>query len=146
MKYSFSTLVRWVGMGATPIVIVIITILSLSPPAEVSEIVSFIPFGDKGAHMLAYMIMGFCMICGVAHSDGQVTVKYMLRRNRFQIVVIMVLLCLIGATIELVQPLFSRGCELGDLIADCIGGAIGVFLGISIVTLVQKFEQKRGRS
>lgn len=34
---------------------------------------------------------------------------------------------LFGGAIELVQPLFGRGCEVADLVADGLGAASGAF-------------------
>ena len=146
MKIKFSTLLRWFGIWATPIMVVAITILSLSPPSDVVGIVSIFPFGDKGAHVLAYAAMAFCMLCAIGHSGEAGTIIGTIRRNRCQMVSIMILLIIIGGAIELVQPLFLRGAEWQDLIADCIGGVLGLFLGVVIITIVERWEQKRGTS
>jgi len=144
VKYSLSTLLRWFGMGATPILLVFVVILSLTPPSEIVGVVSKVPFGDKGAHAIAYAAIAFCMLCGVGVNSKENTIKSTIRRNRRQLISIMVLIFIIGGIIELVQPLFLRGAEWADLIADCIGGILGISLGVVVIIGVQRWEQKRG--
>ena len=145
MKYKVSTLLHWFGMGVTPIIVVFITILSLTPPSDIAEIVSIVPFGDKGAHVIAYAAMAFCMMCAVGAGGSEDTIKSTIHRNRRKMISIMILLCIIGGAIELVQPLFSRGAEWGDLLADCVGGVLGLCLGTVVITGVQRWERKRGK-
>ncbi len=37
---------------------------------------------------------------------------------------------LYGGAIELIQPMFGRGAEWGDLLADCLGALVGVVPGL----------------
>ena len=49
-----------------------------------------------------------------------------------------------GGAIELIQPFFDRGAEWGDLLADGIGVAGGLLLGLALYPLLPG-ERGRGR-
>ncbi len=68
--------------------------------------------GDKVGHMLAYLSVIFPV--GLKHNK----LKYLIAIG----------LVLFSGIIELVQPYVNRQCELGDLIANTTGVALGFLL------------------
>jgi VanZ family protein len=135
---------HWFGLGSSPLVLLLVTVLSLLPSSGSAGLISWLPFGDKGAHALAYAALGFCMFCAVAARGETWHPGAVIATNRWRIVAIAGLLIAIGLTIELVQPLFGRSMELLDLVADGIGGILGIAVGILLLALGSYWEERRG--
>jgi VanZ family protein len=53
------------------------------------------------------------------------------------------LLMLIGLAVELVQPRFGRGAELMDLVADGLGGFIGILFAIAALAWAIRRDNRR---
>ncbi len=143
MKIHVLRLFHWFGLGSSPLVLLIVTILSLSPSSGSADLISWLPLGDKGAHALAYAALGFCMFCAVAARGETWHPGAVVGTNRWRICAIVVLLIAIGLVIELVQPRFGRSMELPDLVADGIGGLLGIALGILALALGSYWEERR---
>jgi len=135
---------HWFGLGSSPLVLLTVTVLSLSPSSGSAGLISWLPFGDKGAHALAYAALGFCMFCAVAARGETWHPGAAIWTNRWRIGAVAVLLIAIGLTIELVQPRFGRSMEMLDLVADGIGGLLGIAVGILALTLGTYWEERRG--
>lgn len=107
-----NNVIRKVGVAASVVLTVVIIFFSLERSSCVPH-VSWIPFGDKGAHACAYGALGFSMglWCGKS------------RKRFLQALFVMMAL---GISLELIQPLFGRCRELLDVVADVVGGAFGL--------------------
>jgi len=136
---------HWFGLGSSPLVLLTVTVLSLSPSSGSTDLISWIPFGDKGAHALAYAALGFCMFCAVAARGESGYPRAVIGTNRWRIGAVAVLLVAIGLTIELVQPRFGRSMELLDFVADGVGGLLGIAAGLSVLMLGTYWEERSSR-
>ncbi len=95
--------------------------------------------GDKIAHLLAFMALGFaCSWCfGEIPSKG-----FALKKNIVAFVLSFILCFLFGYGIELLQPLFGRTCDFKDLVSDIIGILLGLVVGFSsIIVTVWAFRR-----
>ncbi|HLW22590.1 MAG TPA: VanZ family protein [Sphaerochaetaceae bacterium] len=143
----FSILHRF-GLIATPLVLVAITILSLLPPSGAVTQSWFTVLGDKWGHFLAYAALGFSMFCAIAKNPCQQgcdhTWRRVVRINRWRMVSLFLFILSIGVIIEFVQPLFGRGFEILDIVADGLGGITGIMVGTIAVMIAEHFESRRG--
>ncbi|MEI4195770.1 VanZ family protein [Roseovarius sp. E0-M6] len=94
----------------TALIVVLITVLALVPFGPATPVAG----SDKLGHALAFFVLVLPLACvapqrWLAIWLGAVTY---------------------GALIEIVQPLTGRMAEMGDLVADGAGAAVGIFLGI----------------
>lgn len=103
------------GMVATFVVFALILLFSLEPSTDVPS-VSWIPFADKGAHFLAYGAFGGSLALWFFRPEK--------KGKRFLFALSLVIL--LGALLELLQPSFGRSKELLDLLADSLGGLMGL--------------------
>lgn len=143
MGMSISRILGWIGHLATPVVLVTLTVLSLSPSTGSMILFPWIPFFDKFAHMGAYALLGCCMFWSMAAPTQDGRFKAVCRRNRQRAVGVWMLLMLIGLAVELVQPRFGRGAELMDLVADGLGGFIGILFAIAALAWAIRRDNRR---
>ncbi len=141
-RLPLQTWIRRTGWILTVVVIVLVLFFSLSPPGK-SPNVSWIPFGDKGGHLLAYAAYGFSSFLATLQIPGSST----RRRRRTStpnlhisswagrsIFITLVSGTLLGAAVELVQPLCGRSAQWGDLLADFMG----LIVGLAVVLILLK--------
>ena len=143
MKVGVLRLFHWFGLGTSPLILFLVTVLSLLPSSGSTGLITWIPFGDKGAHALAYAALGFCMFCAVAVSCGDCHLVGTMGVNRWRAVAIFVLLMMIGILIEVVQPQFGRSSEWLDVFADGLGSISGIALGTMAFALGEYCELRR---
>lgn len=144
MKIPVFRVFHWFGLASSPLVLLVVIVLSLSPSNGSVGLISWLPFGDKGAHALAYMALGFCMFCAVAARGKTWCLGDFIVINRWRIGAVATLLLVIGLAIELVQPRFGRSLEMLDLVADGIGSLLGIGVGILALVLGTYWEERRG--
>lgn len=139
-------LIRRVGIVLTTIVVVMILIFSFMP-AESAPRVSWIPFADKGAHLVAYAAFGFASFLATLEIPGSTS----RRRRRSDsalhisswagrsIIISLVTGTLLGALVELIQPTFGRSREWADLAADFMGLVVGLAVVLVLLKLLGSF-------
>ena len=76
------------------------------------------PGSDKVGHFIAFFVLGLLLYRGLTLNVPQM-------RNRALVVTIGTLLCL-GILIEVAQPFMGRSCDIADLVADTLGGVLGM--------------------
>ena len=138
--------IRWFGIVVTTIVVILILLFSFMP-AESAPRVSWIPFADKGAHLIAYAAYGFSSFLATLEipgssarrrrrSDSALHISSWAGRS---IIISLVTGTILGALVELVQPTFGRSREWADLAADFMGLVVGlaVVQGVAHVVIPQ---------
>ncbi|MGD1821317.1 MAG: VanZ family protein [Pleomorphochaeta sp.] len=139
-------IVSLIGFIMSIIIVVIITFLSLSPSENLIS-VSFIPFGDKGAHMLAYAGLGLFMYFSFVkysydrhHKDRDlINSNWLLLPSLFTVILGM----LLGIIIELIQIKVDRQFEFLDIVSDGLGLLVGCAIGFYILKFILKLAIKR---
>jgi hypothetical protein len=118
LMYNKDNIFWWV---ASLVWIILIGILSLLPPSELSGW-SFlhIPGMDKVLHALFYVILAIFL---------SNTMFQELKTSKLKIRIMTILLCLsYGLLIEFLQPLTGRSKSFYDLLADMGGAIVGTLL------------------
>lgn len=108
-KMMPTTATRW-AILATIALATAIAVLTLMPPTQVD-----MPSGsDKPAHFIAFLALALPLAVVRPRWSG----------------VLFVVFTAFGAAIEIVQPYVGRSREWADLIADAVGIACGLLLGL----------------
>ncbi|MFC6639855.1 teicoplanin resistance protein VanZ [Sulfitobacter sp. JBTF-M27] len=111
-----------VALLATGLLAAIIAWLTLSPPKQhVDGILS-----DKAYHAIAFAALA--LPCAVLYARALTWT--------------MPIAALFGAAIELIQPIVGRSAETADFVADLVGLAIGVALGLFLRAKIQSFVSR----
>lgn len=125
-----------VGVIISIVLTAIISYLSLIS-GEKLKAISFIAFGDKGAHMLAYSALGlflylaFIKVSFNAHHRDRdiVDSNWVLLPTFFTIVCGLI----IGIIIEFIQSKVGRQFEILDIVSDGLGLVVGCAIGYYIL-------------
>ncbi len=151
-RLPLQTILRTVGI--TPSVFVVFAILYFSfIPAENYPSFTWIPFADKGDHMLAYACLGFSLFYATLQIPGSGKTRKDGRKTRStlhlsswagpSIIKTLVLGLLLGFMVEMLQPFFGRSREWMDLAADCMGLVVGLALALVLLNLVGNYFSTR---
>jgi VanZ family protein len=140
MKFWTTKHIHLIGWIASPCIIAFIIIFSLLPSSSISSPLLAFPYSDKVAHAIAYFAGAFTLSLAIVKVEGVQPYRVLLKKNIRRVVSIFVFVVLIGALVELIQPMMNRSCELLDLIADAIGAVGGIFCGLATMHIVQKGE------
>jgi len=133
-----------IGRILSVLVAICITVLSFIPSRGLGDITSRIPFADKGAHALAYAVFGFFLYLAVSSSvENGADVRKKKLGIVGKIVLVFLVGTLFGLLIELLQPVFGRGMELADLIADAIGTLTGAVLAQLFLRVWRMITRRR---
>jgi len=138
--------IRWFGIVVTTIVVILILLFSFMP-AESAPRVSWIPFADKGAHLIAYAAYGFSSFLATLEipgssarrrrrSDSALHISSWAGRS---IIISLVTGTILGALVELVQPTFGRSREWADLAADFMGLVVGLAVVLVLLKILGAF-------
>jgi fumarate hydratase subunit alpha len=119
---------RRVAQIGALVAVTAIVILSIVPSRSISSLVARLPFGDKGAHFIAYGVASWLLVFsfGLNYST-----------------LIFIATSLLGLLIEVIQPHFGRSFDIWDLVVNCTGALFGVLLG---VVYLKNEEKKMGKS
>ncbi len=94
--------------------------------------------GDKIAHLLAFMALGFAFswcFCIIPEKG------FAFKKNILVFILSFVVSMLFGYGIEVIQPFYGRTCDFTDLTFDAIGVFIGLVVGFSsIIVIVWAFR------
>lgn len=142
MRLSFLRLLSWIGHIATPLILLVLIILSVSPSVGTAGLFTWVPFFDKIAHGIAYAALGCSLFWSMA-AGGCTNFSEALRKNRFRTVGSWILLVSIGAAVEWIQPQFGRSAEWLDLVSDGIGGLLGILIGVMTMVLAARIDVQR---
>ena len=107
---------RQYGMHLSGILLLVVTICSLIPPAQTQDPVVYI---DKVFHLLAYAALTFPCSISVP------------KKNLLWLIGA----CIWGAGIECLQPSFGRTADVIDAFCNGLGAAMGTFLAIVFIRL-----------
>lgn len=109
---------RKVALALTVLIAAAITALSLYP----LEFDTPVPGTDKTHHLIAYA----ALILPLALAA------------RSSLVWALPAALALGVVIELVQPATGRVREFGDIVANCLGLALGVILGLALARMLSR--------
>jgi VanZ family protein len=90
-----------------------VLVLALSLVPRPVPVPGRFPWADKVAHAVAYIGLAFFAVCAVD------------RRGALPFTLVLAACLVFGGAIEALQPLVGRSRDIGDLIADAAGAAIG---------------------
>ena len=145
MVRTRSARIYLIGRILSVIVAICILVLSLIPSRGLGDITSKLPFADKGAHALAYAVFGFFLFLAISSSPVRNDTD--VRGKKLSVVGKIILVFLVGTLfgllIELLQPVFGRGMELTDLIADAIGTLTGALLALAFLRIWRMIARRR---
>ncbi|HPZ16254.1 MAG TPA: antibiotic resistance protein VanZ [Sphaerochaeta sp.] len=145
-RVPLQRLIRRVGIVLTTIVVILILVFSFMP-GESAPKVSWIPFADKGAHLLAYAALGFSSFLATLEIPGFTSRKKRRSDSNLHIsswagrsiIISLVAGTILGALVELIQPTFGRSREWADLAADFMGLVVGLAVVLVLLKLLGSF-------
>lgn len=143
MMVRATRLLHFLGHLLTPLFLVLLTVLSLTPATGSVSLFPWLPYSDKISHLLGYAALGCSMLWSVAVADGQAGVCRQCARNRWRMAGSWGLTVLVGSVVEWVQPLFGRSAEWLDLLADALGASAGILFGIICIELAVRRDGRR---
>ena len=126
---------KYLGFILSLLCLGFIVYLSLLPQVTIPD---FVKGGDKSAHFLAYMALGFLLFLCFSDIDSRLFV----RSNLLPLLSAFALSSLCGYALELFQPVFGRCFEQYDLLADFAGSFIGCIVGLLCVDLIFLIERR----
>lgn len=151
-RLPLQTILRIVGITLTVLVVLAILYFSLMPKASYPDI-TWIPFADKGDHMVAYAGLGFSLFIatlqipgsGKAPKEGKHSHSTLHLTSWAGPSIIMTLSMglLFGFAVEMIQPLFGRSREWMDLAADFMGLVVGLAIALVLLNLVGNYFATR---
>lgn len=140
--------VRLIGVILTAVVVLLILYFSFLPPGAAPTI-GWLPFADKGAHMLAYAAYGFSSFLATLKLPGtpqrkprrrsSPSVLHISSWSGSSIIISLVSGTALGALVELIQPTFGRSREWMDLVADFMGLVVGLAAVLVVIKLLGAF-------
>ena len=131
--------IRVVGIILLISVTALILIFSLMPASQIEKVVDLFLFADFGAHLLAYAAFGFCFFLAIVKLGQKITA----RRRAFEVSIVMICGLVLGALIEILQPLVQRSCQLPDILADLIGTALGIAVAALLIEYIQNIPARK---
>jgi len=151
-RLPLQTILRIVGITLTFFVVLAILYFSFIP-GQIYPDVSWIPFADKGDHMLAYVALGFSLFLATLQIPGSGKTRKEGRKPHSTLHLtswagpsIILTLCIgsaLGLAVELLQPLFGRSREWMDFAADCMGLVVGLALALALLNLIGNYFSTR---
>lgn len=151
-RLPLQTILRTVGITLSVFVVLAILYFSFIP-AEIYPKVSWIPFADKGHHMVAYACLGFSLFLATLQIPGSGKARREGRKPHStlhltswagpSIIKTLAIGLLLGLVIELLQPFFGRSREWMDLAADCMGLVVGLALALALLNMVGNYFSTR---
>ncbi|MFA5570304.1 MAG: VanZ family protein [Sphaerochaetaceae bacterium] len=134
-------LLKTVGHLLTPIVVVMIAVLSLKPLDD-QTLMPLFPYADKVFHFLAYGALACVMLWSMSKASDTRSYNDVIRENWISIILVFSISLIIGISLELVQPVFGRYYELGDIVANAIGSIAGLAVSVAIMVLTHIYGEK----
>ncbi len=151
-RLPLQTILRTVGIVLTFFVLIAILYFSFMPKEQYPN-VSWIPFADKGDHMVAYAALGFSLFVATLQIPGSGKTKKEGRKPHStlhltswagpSIIMTLSFGLLFGVAVELLQPVFGRSREWMDVAADFMGLVVGLALALALLNLVGNYFATR---
>ncbi len=151
-RLPLQTILRTVGIILTFFVLIAILYFSFMPKEQYPN-VSWIPFADKGDHMVAYAALGFSLFVATLQIPGSGKAKKEGRKPHStlhltswagpSIIMTLSFGLLFGVAVELLQPFFGRAREWMDVAADFMGLVVGLALALALLNLVGNYFATR---
>ena len=151
-RLPLQTILRTVGITLSIFVVLAILYFSFIP-VEIYPKVTWIPFADKGQHMVAYACLGFALFLATLQIPGSGKARREDKKPHStlhltswagpSIIKTLGIGLVFGLVIELLQPLFGRSREWLDLAADCMGLVVGLALALVLLNLVGTYFSTR---
>jgi len=147
-RLPLQTILRIVGSTLTFFVVLAILYFSLMPKESYPD-VTWIPFADKGDHMVAYAGLGFSLFIATLQIPGSGKTRKDGRNSHStlhltswagpSILMTLSIGFLFGFAVEMIQPLFGRSREWMDLAADFMGLVVGLAIALALLNLVGNY-------
>ncbi|MGE4453162.1 MAG: antibiotic resistance protein VanZ [Sphaerochaeta sp.] len=151
-RIPLQKIVRVSGIALSTIVVCLILVFSFMPKETYPEI-SWIPFADKGDHMVAYAALGFSLFFAFLRIPGsgkprkkKMTPHSTLHLSSWSgsaVIASLVGGTCIGLLVELIQPVFGRSREWFDLAADLMGLVVGLAIALLVLKIVGSYFTTR---
>lgn len=146
MIHRTFAVIRAVARVLSPLILGVITYFSLVPGSNLASSGLLGLFGDKGAHMLAYVALGFFLTLSISVERPGAKGGSVIRSHMWRLLIVWGVSIIVGSIIEMVQPFFQRGFEVLDIVADGIGSLVGILLATAVVVWIHHRDTRRGRS
>lgn len=145
MKNKSMDCLSMIGGILSVVVGITIVILSLLPSGDLGDLRFTFAHADKLAHALAYAAFGFFLHLALVPTVPKENRPCKTMAPFWRFILVLTAGFLLGALMELLQPVFERGLELADLIADVLGTVAGYFAAIPCLRALA-WWRKRGQS
>lgn len=143
MIHRTFAVIRVTARILSPVVIAVITYFSLIPGSDLASRSLLGILGDKGAHMLAYVALGFFLTLSFSVERPGAKGISVISSQCWRFLLVWGVTIMVGSIIEIVQPFFQRGFEVLDIVADGIGSLAGILLAAGVVVLIHHWDRKR---
>lgn len=147
-RLPLQTILRTVGIILTVFVVIAILYFSFMPKEHYPN-VTWIPFADKGDHMVAYACLGFSLFIATLQIPGSGKARndekkphstlHLTSWAGTSIIMTLSIGLLFGTAVELLQPFFGRSREWMDGVADFMGLVVGLALALALLNLIGNF-------
>ncbi|AEV30272.1 VanZ like family protein [Sphaerochaeta pleomorpha str. Grapes] len=146
-RLPLQSIIRIVGIVSTLLTVLAIFYFSLIPTQAYPRF-SWIPFADKGDHMLAYTALGFSLFLATLQIPGSGKPRrdqnahstlHLTSWSGRSILISLIVGALLGSFVEVIQPFFGRSREWLDFFADVMGLVVGVAIALMILKVVGGF-------
>ena len=152
-RIPLQKIVRIVGILLTVLVTTAILVFSLMPKESYPNI-QWIPFADKGDHMLAYAAFGFSFFLAILQIPGSGNIRrranvkphstlHLTSWSGRSVIITLIVGTMLGALVEFMQPYFGRSREWMDLAADFMGLVVGLAIAQVLLKLVAGYFSTR---
>ncbi len=151
-RLPLQTILRIVGITLTALMLLAILYFSFMPREQYPD-VSWIPFADKGEHMVAYAGLGFSLFIAILQIPGSGKSRKDSRKPHStlhltswagpSIIMTLIIGFLFGFAIEMIQPLFGRSREWMDVAADFMGLVVGLAVALALLNFVGNYLATR---
>ncbi|MDD3904477.1 MAG: antibiotic resistance protein VanZ [Sphaerochaeta sp.] len=150
-RLPLQKILRTLGLVLTVLVVGSILYFSLIPGEKYPNI-SWIPFADKGDHMVAYAALGFSLFFATLQIPGSGKDKRVKKTHSTlhltswsgqSIMLTLLSGSALGICIELIQPMFMRNRDWLDFAADFMGLVVGIALALILLKIVGSYFTTR---
>ncbi len=151
-RLPLQTILRTEGIILTVLVLLAILYFSFMPKEQYPD-VTWIPFADKGDHMVAYACLGFSLFIATLQIPGSGKIRKDGRKPHStlhltswagpSIIMTLSIGLLFGIAVELLQPLFGRMREWMDVAADFMGLVVGLALALALLNVIGNYFATR---